>query len=267
MSDHAKKEVELFGKKRTFHADTGVVLNANQRSDTYVSGSGNSSSVAGYGGGSTSISSVVVVTSDIWIRDASGKELRLRFNRDVPVREGNIVHAVYVAEAGSNDALDNLYVMFYNGTTRECFRPRKEVGKTLLKDTAPAYLLTFLITMVVSAVIGVSTIRGHDIGSSLLGMFFGFLGWCFYAAVSGETKKKKAYDTLDQVFKSFIPDLDKATKEFSVPDAQPVAVVNPQPQLAVQQEGGKVFCTNCGKQPTVESAFCGSCGAKLAQAV
>lgn len=114
MGDYTKKEVELFGKQRTFCALTGVVINANQRSDTYVSGSGSSSTYGGYGGGNTSIGSTVVVTSDIWIRGASGQEYRLRFNEDIPVREGNVIHAIYVSEANSNEALGDKYVLIYN---------------------------------------------------------------------------------------------------------------------------------------------------------
>ena len=120
MSDYTQKEIKLFGKKRIFRALTGMVINANQRSDTYVSGSGSSSSYSGYGGGQTSISSSVVVTSDIWIRSLSGKEHRLRFGRDIPVREGNVVHAVEVLDTEGKQ-ISNGDVLLYNSATEEWF--------------------------------------------------------------------------------------------------------------------------------------------------
>lgn len=143
MSDYTiSKPVEMFGTERNFRALSGVVINATQRSDTYVSGSGSSATINGYGGGSTSIGSTVVVTSDMWIRGVSGQEHRLRFARDIPVREGNVIHVVdvinanvqktqqyfdektkkFVSTTSTRDVpVSDGYVLLFNSTTREWF--------------------------------------------------------------------------------------------------------------------------------------------------
>ena len=69
----------------------GIVVGTDQRSDSYTSGSGRTLVIDGTGGGSSSVSTEVVVSRDIWIKDRGGQEHHVRISADVPVRAGQEV--------------------------------------------------------------------------------------------------------------------------------------------------------------------------------
>ena len=83
------------GAKLTFSWLEGVVLDTDQRSDSYTSGSGRTVVIDGSGGGTTSVGTTVVVSRDIWLRDDAGMEHHVRVNQDVPVRVGQQIAFVY----------------------------------------------------------------------------------------------------------------------------------------------------------------------------
>jgi len=140
-SDYSMKEVQLFGKTQTFCSLSGVVVKREQRSDTIVSGSGKSGSYGGYGGGSVSIGSSIRITTNLWIKCASGVEHHIQLDGDYPAIEGNVVHMIDMVESrpSSEDyvfdeatrtskpasytyhKIDKSPVIFYNGTQKNMF--------------------------------------------------------------------------------------------------------------------------------------------------
>lgn len=73
---------------------SGEVVGTDQRSDTHVYGGGSISGVGGNVHGSTSVSSVVVVQRDLWLRDDAGREHEFRFTVDLPLRASHRVHII-----------------------------------------------------------------------------------------------------------------------------------------------------------------------------
>lgn len=82
------------GHEYYFSAISGTVVSTESRSDTHVRGSGSVNTYQGTGGGSTRISSNVVITRDIWVVDDQGKEMNWRYNSDIPVRQGHRIHSI-----------------------------------------------------------------------------------------------------------------------------------------------------------------------------
>ena len=78
----------------TFTALQGTVIDTDQRSDSYTSGSGRTIMVDGSGGGSSSLSTEVLVSRDIWVEDRSGREHHVRITADVPVRSGQDIAVI-----------------------------------------------------------------------------------------------------------------------------------------------------------------------------
>jgi hypothetical protein len=230
MSDHTtSKTIELFGNQRSFRALSGVVINASQRSDTYVSGSGSYSSVAGYGGGHTTVGSTVVVTSDIWIRGQSGQEYRLRFRRDIPAREGNVVHAIEVMDtdrmesyfdesigklstriAKNDKPISSDYVLLYNSTTGEWFYNSLNFA---VVNRSPS-------------------------------IFFNYTG------------NEKDFKKLGEYFRNsgFILDLDSLATQLTAQTAPTIE----------RRESPDRFCTQCGNNAPPIAMFCANCGTRLA---
>ncbi len=92
-------------KSVTLSSFAGKVLDTDQRSDTYVSGRGSSTVYQGSGGGSSYVSSKVVVQRDIWLVDKNGKELHIRTNKDIPVRTDQsvcVISATRKNNSGNN---------------------------------------------------------------------------------------------------------------------------------------------------------------------
>ena len=78
----------------SFTALQGTVIGTDQRSDSYTSGSGRTIVVYGSGGGTSSLSTEVVISRDIWVRDQGGREHHVRITADVPVRTGQDIAAI-----------------------------------------------------------------------------------------------------------------------------------------------------------------------------
>lgn len=280
MSDYTtSKPIEMFGKERSFRALSGVVINAAQRSDTYVRGSGSSSSFNGYGGGQTSIGSTVVVTSDIWIRGVSGKEYRLRFTTDIPVRDGNVIHAIDVVNAnvevteGFYDGklgkivsttsvrdvpVSDGYVLLYNSSTEEWFYTGGL--NTTVRNVSPwgSFWKIIGVCSLLGGVAGL--INGHVFA----GTFLGALGGGFISAfwighlVVGDALTSD-HKKLGRIFEStFSSELDEIAKQLMAP-----ASVVPTIKNSNQESTGR-FCTQCGKSAEEGIRFCSSCGTQLA---
>lgn len=84
----SKDELEAGGATLAFESLTGEVIDTEQRSDTYTSGSSRTIVIDGTGGGSGHVSSTVVVHRDIWMRTANGHERHVRLQADLPIRVG-----------------------------------------------------------------------------------------------------------------------------------------------------------------------------------
>lgn len=204
MSDYTtSKTVDLFGSQRAFRALSGVVINASQRSDTHVSGGGKSATYNGYGGGNVSISSYVSVTSDIWIRGASGKEYRLRFGRDIPVREGNVIHAVDVVDV--HGPASNGYVLVYNSTTREWFYAEGLDAKATNITPKLTKFIISAVGLILGGIVGMLfSFKGFELGGFITGGFggvsFGYLVGMMKVNSDYEVRRKKLGSVFDSTF-------------------------------------------------------------------
>jgi hypothetical protein len=85
------------GDNFEFRVVSGTVVGTDQRSDTRVWGSGSTVVIDGTGGGRTTINSQVDVVRDLWLRDDNGQEQHFRFAQDIPFREGQRVHCIYLS--------------------------------------------------------------------------------------------------------------------------------------------------------------------------
>ena len=104
---------EIDGLQHHFTAVSGTVLSTESRSDTHVSGHGSMSVYNGSGGGSSYISSDVVITRDIWVTTDEGKEANWRYNIDIPVRQGQRLHSITPFRGGTR--YNEMFL--YNSTT------------------------------------------------------------------------------------------------------------------------------------------------------
>ena len=253
MTGYTTREVQLLGKKRILQALTGVVLGANQRSDTYVRGSG------GTGGGSVRVSSQVVVRSDIWIRDAAGEEHRLRFNNDIPVREGNIVHQIDILDETGEPLSKGNYFAFYNSSTHEPFY----INKYATYKPWSIYLRHMMIILgILLGILGLFFKR--SMGISFSAVLFALPSTIVHVLILA----RKSDREVDAVMPGFLHELDEVANRFANPgQAAPatIAVVEPQ---AVPALGSKAaFCAECGAAIAANTAFCSGCGNKLANQV
>jgi len=71
-----------------FTALVGTVIATERNSDSRVRGGGSTTSVNGQVFGTTNITTDVMVSRDIWLRDVEGVEHHKRLNLDLPVRVG-----------------------------------------------------------------------------------------------------------------------------------------------------------------------------------
>lgn len=287
MSDHTRKEVDLFGKKQIFRALSGTVISTNQRSDTYVSGSGNNGSVGGSGGGKMSISSTVVVTSDIWIRGLSGQEYRLRFKEDIPVCEGNIIHAIDIVKnfteriSTFNQEIQDFRfethlkeevvsrVLLYNNTTGEWFYIGELDCNVRNAHLTKMSLLLIPVSTIVGGIIGSRYGRYSYDNYATFGGIVGFLlgllivGGLYVNIKYGITSSSD-WKKLGGYFRdNFMRDLDAVSQKFTLANTTeiPVSLGNG----SANSEGHKAFCTQCGNAIAKNAAFCGGCGEKLAE--
>lgn len=84
------------GKQFTARISQGKVTKISQRSDTEVSGYGQTTIVNGHGGGSTHINSEIKISTEIWVEIEPGKELPFVIRKELSVREGHIVRVLEV---------------------------------------------------------------------------------------------------------------------------------------------------------------------------
>ena len=67
---------------------SGEVIGTEQRSDSYTTGSSRTIVIEGTGGGSGRVDTTVLVSRDVWLRDAGGNEHHIRVQADLPIRTG-----------------------------------------------------------------------------------------------------------------------------------------------------------------------------------
>jgi len=182
------------------HAYGGEVLDTDQRSDTYVHGSGSSMIYKGSGGGSTNISSSVVVNRDIWLKDIEGKEIHVRLNLDLPIRKGQIVY-LFDFDTGKK----RWTPLLYNYSTKEKFILKKEATFEFFTDFSWGryfriflsavfkFMLALLIPVFISILMGYQT--PADSGGLLPVLFTAYSAWLFYRLFIKKlwTEAKKSY--------------------------------------------------------------------------
>lgn len=108
MTNNQRFEFIIDNIKYVFTAQSGTVISTEQRSDTYVSGSGSR-------GGHSHVSSSVEVTRDIWVKTADEKEQNWRYLTDIPVRESQKLYKIYLQRNGK----DFGEVILFNATTEK----------------------------------------------------------------------------------------------------------------------------------------------------
>ena len=108
------------GRSGEFRFFSGVVVSTDQRSDTFVSGSGRTVIYEGSGGGTNQVSTEVVVARDIWLRDSHGEEHHVRVVQDVPVRAGQQIGLIYFrgTDPRSKQVSDRLVSIFSIATNK-----------------------------------------------------------------------------------------------------------------------------------------------------
>lgn len=67
---------------------SGDVIETEQRSDSYTTGSSRTVVIDGTGGGSGQVDTTVVVNRDVWLRDDAGHEHHVRVQAGLPIRIG-----------------------------------------------------------------------------------------------------------------------------------------------------------------------------------
>ena len=111
-------QTEAGGATFRFSALTGEVIDTQQRSDSYTTGSSRTVVVDGYGGGGGHVSTNVVVSRDIWLRTASGDEHHVRVQADLPIRIGQriAVISLRVAKPSNNRTYDGIVSVYAPAT-------------------------------------------------------------------------------------------------------------------------------------------------------
>ncbi len=87
---------EACGTTFRFSALSGEVVGTEQRSDSYTTGSSRTVVIDGTGGGGGHVSTSVVVSRDIWLRDAAGDEHHVRVQADLPIRTGQRIAILHL---------------------------------------------------------------------------------------------------------------------------------------------------------------------------
>ncbi len=190
--------VKLAGRTHEFTALSGVVIETGQRSDTLVGSSTSGSAVT--------ISSRVAVTTKAWVRDANGKEHDLQINADVPLRAGQIVHAIYCGDATP--------FCIFNSTTGKWYHVG---GIASLAPGALSLLLRSLLFIGIGFVLIVAwTLAFQDQNNQGPSIFWGtallifIVGYYFVAELQGVftytrriRKFRSAFDSSDDVAEFF----------------------------------------------------------------
>ena len=126
--------IEACGTTFRFSALSGEVIETEQRSDSYTTGSSRTVVIDGTGGGGGHVSTTVVVSRDIWLRDATGHEHHVRVQQDLPIRAGQriAILSLQAARPLTKRKIDGL-VSVYAPSTDTYWKVRKleGVAKTL----------------------------------------------------------------------------------------------------------------------------------------
>lgn len=250
MSDFITTTIPFKGKEYTLDILTGIVIDTETRSDTYVSGSGSSASYNGTGGGHVNISSAVVVTKDIWVRSLSGKEYRYQMG-DVEARAGNIVCLGIIADE---------LLIFSNETTENNWTFLDKIKKSISKFGMGMVMLfsaPFCI-WIFSAFYNPGQDRGFLgslIISCLLGMVPGFISALAFLTIKQKIEGPQFKKLLEKEFWRFQAQMNEAAMKLkSTPAIAPAAAT------------GSSFCSGCGNSFEPNAKFCGGCGSSLAAA-
>ena len=247
MSDYLEKTFQFRGKEIWLQIYSGIVIETDTRSDTYVSGSGKSSHFGGYGGGSTQISSTVVVTKELWIRTVSGKEYSFQID-DLAVRAGHIVDFGVVN--GNNAILKNRTTdtTWYLGKAIKHFLNKKRgVLHTLfwaLVGGASFFSSIWLVLGIAVLFIDHHEVLGTVICLSIVAAFTMYV----IAVISRASQAKEA---LEREFLSLNPQMQEIANQ-----------LQSKPPTAITQSES-AFCSGCGKPAVPDVVFCGGCGTKL----
>ena len=142
----------------------GVVLSTDQRSDSFVSGSGGTFIYEGTGAGSSQVSTKVVVARDIWLRDAQGDEHHVRIMEDIPLRAGQHIALIYFRDTSPKPKLDkDVLVSIFSLSTNQSYSIGDAQAVTVLMDpkahTGPNYnIIAFWAISLVLSVAGIGLV-------------------------------------------------------------------------------------------------------------
>ena len=109
---------EAGGATFGFSCLSGEVIDTQQRSDSYTTGSSRTVVVDGYGGGGGHVSTDVVVSRDIWLRDRAGDEHHLPVQADQPIRVGQRIAVISLRaeKASTNRTYDGIVSVYAPAT-------------------------------------------------------------------------------------------------------------------------------------------------------
>ena len=140
--------IEACGTTFRFSSLSGEVVGTEQRSDSYTTGSSRTVVIDGTGGGGGHVSTTVVVSRDIWLRDVAGDEHHVRVQADLPIRTGQQLAILYLqaTRPSTKREVDSL-VSVYTPSTDTYWKVREleEVAKTL---TTPIWSLPAFVCLV-----------------------------------------------------------------------------------------------------------------------
>ena len=139
---------EACGTTFRFSALSGEVIDTEQRSDSYTTGSSRTVVIDGTGGGGGHVSTTVVVSRDIWLRDATGHEHHVRVQADLPVRAGQWLAILYLqaTRPSTKRKVDSLVSVYMPSTdTYWKVLELEEVAKTL---STPTWSMTAFVCLV-----------------------------------------------------------------------------------------------------------------------
>ena len=133
---------------------SGDVIGTEQRSDSYTTGSSRTVVIDGTGGGRGHVDTTVVVSRDIWLRDAGGDEHHVRVQADLPIRTGQRIAfiSLQASRPVTRQKVDGLVSVYAPSTdTYWKIQTLDKIAKTLSEPRwDPAAMLGLLLLWVVS---------------------------------------------------------------------------------------------------------------------
>lgn len=190
-------EFKYRGRKLRFTTVSGEVLDTQQRSDTVVSGSG---SVSG-GYGSTTITSQVNVTRDIWIKDKNGIETHLQYGFEIPVRTGHKLVRIFLEGEYLTCGSGKIEMSLFNANTNQYWwvegrdwLSKIEARNTLFRSILRWVLIAFTLYVLAGIVDGkiVSDFEDFMLGALIVGIVIGIGFGTLFRLFCGQNKKMDA---------------------------------------------------------------------------